>query len=188
MSKILDGLPISLDQVQHNQIRHQWPKCVVKNDHLYYDRDQEQNTQQKVVEHVKTEFKGIADITNGNFQGQYSPIDTVQQINSASGQQVKGEIIEQSIIPIHVMPTPQAPELTHPNDGPHCLTQIFQQRNTHDPNMYTKCRLTPLDHPPQRFVGDHQLMNQQNDTFQINCISHLTILLPHFNHRIKTTC
>ena len=32
--------------------------------------------------------------------------------------------------------------------------------------MYTKCRFTPLDHPPQRSVGDHQLMNHQSDTVQ----------------------
>ena len=93
-----------------------------------------------------------------------SMLDTVQQINSASGQQVKGEIIEQSITPIHVMLIPQAHELTDPNDGPHCPTQIFQQRNIQDPNMYTECRLSPLDHPPQRSVGDHQLMIQQSDT------------------------
>ena len=126
-SKILDGLPISLGQVQHKQIRHKWPKSVAKHDHLYYDRDQEQSTQQKVVGHMKAKFTGIADKMNSEFQGHYSPIDTNQQINSTSGQQVKGEIIEQSIIPIHVMPTPQAQELTGPNEGPHCPIQIFQQ-------------------------------------------------------------
>ena len=92
------------------------------------------------------------------------PLDTDQQINSASSQQVKGETIEQSITPIHVMLIPQAQELTDPNDRPHCPMQIFQQRNTHDPNVYTECRLSPSDYPPQRSVGDHQLMNQQNDT------------------------
>ena len=74
--------------------------------------------------------------------------------------------MEQSITPIRVMPTPQTQGLTDPNDGPCCLMQIFQQRNTHDPNMYTECRLTPSDYPPQRSVGDHQLVNQQNDTVQ----------------------
>ena len=136
----------------------------MKNDHLYYDRDQGQNTQQKVVGHMKAKFTGIADIMNDEFQGQYPPIDTVQQINSASSQQVKGEIIEQSITPIHVMLTPHAQELTGSNDRPHCLMQIFQQRNTHDRNVYTECRLTPSDHQPLRSVHDHQLMNQQNDT------------------------
>ena len=82
-----------------------------------------------MVGHTKAKFTGIADIVNGEFQGHYSPVDTVQQINSANGQQVKGEIIEQSITPIHVMPTPQAQELTDANDEPHCLMQIFQQRN-----------------------------------------------------------
>ena len=47
VSKILGGLLISSGQVQQEQIRYQWPKSVVKNDHLYYDRDQEQNAQQK---------------------------------------------------------------------------------------------------------------------------------------------
>ena len=54
--------------------------------------------------------------------------------------------------PIHVIPTPQTQELTDPNDGPHCLTQIcqHQQRNIHDPNIYT-----PLDHPHHKIIGDH---------------------------------
>ena len=119
-----------------------------------------------MVGHMKAKFTGITDIANGEFLGQYSPIDTVQQINSASGQQVKGEIIEQNIPPIHVMPTSQAQELTDPNDRPCYPMQVFQQRNIHDPNMYTECRLTPLDNPPQRSVGDHQLVNQQSDTVQ----------------------
>ena len=42
---------------------------MVKNDHLYSDRDQEQNTQEKVVGHMKAKFTGIADITNSEFQG-----------------------------------------------------------------------------------------------------------------------
>ena len=64
------------------------------------------------------------------------------------------------------MPTPQAQEFTDPNDGPCCPMQIFQQRNIHNPDVYTECRLTPLDHPPQRSVGDYQLMNHQSDTEQ----------------------
>ena len=56
--------------------------------------------------------------------------------------------MEQSITPIHVMTTPQAQELTDLNDGPHCPMQIFQQRNTHNPNMYSGCRLSPLEYPP----------------------------------------
>ena len=35
---------------------------------------------------MKANFTGIADITNGEFHGHYSPIDTDQQINSASAQ------------------------------------------------------------------------------------------------------
>ena len=77
---------------------------------------------------------------------------------------MKGEIIEQSITSIHVMMTPQAQELADPSDELHCLMQIFQQRNIHDPNVYKECRLTPLDHPSQRSVGYHQLMNNQSDT------------------------
>ena len=46
---------------------------------------------------MKAKFTGIADMADGEFQGQYSPIDTVRQINTANGQQVKEEIIEQSI-------------------------------------------------------------------------------------------
>ena len=77
---------------------------------------------------------------------------------------MKGEIIEQHITPIHVMLTPQAQQLIDPNDRPCCIMQIFQQRNNHNPNVYTECRLTHLDHPPQRSVGDHQLMHHQSDT------------------------
>ena len=75
---------------------------------------------------MKAKLTGIADITNGEFRGQYSPIDTVQQTNTANGQHMKGEIIEQRIGPIHVMPTPQTQELMDTNDGPHCLMQTFQ--------------------------------------------------------------
>ena len=102
-----------------------------------------------MVGHMKAKFTGIADVANSEFRGQYSPIDTVQQINSANAQQVKGEIIEQSIIPIHVMLTPQAQDLMDTNDRPHCPTQIFQQRNNHDPNVYTECRLTHSDPHPR---------------------------------------
>ena len=92
------------------------------------------------------------------------PLDIDQQINSAKSQQVKGEAKVQSITPIHVMLTPQAWELTDPNDGTHYLTQIFQQTNTHNPNVYSQSRLYPLDYPPQRSLGGHQLINQQNGT------------------------
>ena len=77
---------------------------------------------------------------------------------------MNGEIIQQSITPIHVMWTPETQELTDPNDRPHCPMPIFKQRNIHDPNMDTECRLTPSDHPPQRSVGDHELMHHQSDT------------------------
>ena len=46
-NKILDGLPISVGQVQHGQTRQTWPRAVAENDHSCYDRDQEQCTQQK---------------------------------------------------------------------------------------------------------------------------------------------
>ena len=84
---------------------------------------------------MKAKFTSIADIANGEFQGQYSPIDTVQQINTANRQQVKGGIIEQSVTPIHMMPTPQAQKLTDSNDIPCCPIQTFQQRNIHNSNM-----------------------------------------------------
>ena len=66
------------------------------------------------------------------------------------------------------MPTPQAQELMDSNDRPQCPMQTFQQRNIHNSSMYTECRFTHLDHPPQRTVGDHQLMNlnHQSDTVQ----------------------
>ena len=67
VNKNTDGLPVSLGQVQHEQIRQQWPQAVVENDHLCYGRDQEQCTQQKSVGHSKARFKGIADMVNGEF-------------------------------------------------------------------------------------------------------------------------
>ena len=115
---------------------------------------------------MKAKFTGIADIANGEFQGQYSPINTVQQINTANGQQVKGEIIEQSITTIHVISTPQTQDLMDSNDGPHYQTQALQQRNIHNRNAYTECTFTPLDHPPLRTIGDHQLLNHQSDIMQ----------------------
>ena len=39
MGKILDGLPVSLGQTQHEHIQHQWPNFVPKNDHLHYNRE-----------------------------------------------------------------------------------------------------------------------------------------------------
>ena len=64
------------------------------------------------------------------------------------------------------MPTPQDQELTDLNDGPSYLTQSFQQTNTHNPNTYPECRLSPPDYPLQRSAGDHQIIDQQNDTVQ----------------------
>ena len=72
-NKTLDGLSISLGQVQHNQIRQKWPRAIAENDHSCYDRDQEQCTQQKSVGHAKARFRGIADITDGEFQCHYAP-------------------------------------------------------------------------------------------------------------------
>ena len=86
-NKILDGLLISLGQVQHKQIRQKWPRAIVENDHLCYTRDQEQCAQQKSVRHAKARFTGIANITNGEFQGHYALLGTDQQINSANSQQ-----------------------------------------------------------------------------------------------------
>ena len=140
-NKNLDGLPMSLGQIQHEQIRQQWPRVIAEKDHLCYNRGQEQCTNQKSVGHAKARITGIADMVNGEFQGHYAPLDTDQQINSAKGQQVKGETKVQSITPIHVRPTLQARELTDPNYGPHYLTQIFQQVNTHNPNAYSDSRL-----------------------------------------------
>ena len=102
-----------------------------KNYHLHYNREPAQNTQQNMVVDMKAKFTGIDDIVNGEFQGNYSPMDIAQQKNTANGQQVKGENIEQSIAPTHVMPTPKTQELMDSNDGPCCQMQIFQQRNIH---------------------------------------------------------
>ena len=44
MGKILGGLPMSLGQTQQEQIWHQWPNSVLRNDHLHYNRESEQNT------------------------------------------------------------------------------------------------------------------------------------------------
>ena len=89
MGKILDRLPTSLWQTQHEQIWHQWPNSVPKYDHLHYNGESMQNTHHKMVRPMTVKFTGIADIANGEFQGLYSPIDTVQQINTTNGQQVK---------------------------------------------------------------------------------------------------
>ena len=120
----------------------------MENDHSCYDRDQEQCTQEKSMGHTKARFTDIANIINGEFQGHYTPLDNDQQINSANNQQAKGETIVQDITPIHVMPTPQTQELTAPSDGSH----------THNPNVYPECRSFPLDYPPQRSVGDNQVI------------------------------
>ena len=86
--KNLDGLPVRIGQVQHEQIRQQLPGAMAENDHLCYDRDQEQCTQ-----HAKARFTGVADMVNGEYQDHYAPLDTDQQINSPNGQGVKGEAI-----------------------------------------------------------------------------------------------
>ena len=67
MSKFLDGLPMSLGEAQHEQIRNQWPNSVVKNDYLYYGKEQDQNTEQKHIGHMNAKFASIADIANGEF-------------------------------------------------------------------------------------------------------------------------
>ena len=82
-------------------------QLCAKNDHLHYNREPAQNTQHKMVRSMKAKFTGMADIANSEFRGQYSPIDAVKQINTTIGQQVKGQVIEQNIAPIHVIPTPQ---------------------------------------------------------------------------------
>ena len=94
VNKILDGLPISLGEVQHKQIRHQWPGAVAENDHSCYNRDQDQCTQQKAVGYTKAKFTGIADIMNGELQHHYSPLDIAWQINFSNGQQVRGHSTE----------------------------------------------------------------------------------------------
>ena len=99
IGKILDGLPMSIGQIQHEQIWHQWPNSMSKKDHLHYNGEPAQNIHHKMVRSMKAKFTDIVDIANGEFQGQYSPIGTVQQINTTNGQQVKGEVIEQSITP-----------------------------------------------------------------------------------------
>ena len=76
VNKNLDGLPMSLGQVQHEQIEQQCPTAIVENDHPCYNRDQEQCTQQKSEGHAKARFTGIADIINSEFQGYYEPLDT----------------------------------------------------------------------------------------------------------------
>ena len=43
---------------------------------------------------MKAKFTGKADMANDEFRAHYLPIDTVQQINTANGQQVKGEIMD----------------------------------------------------------------------------------------------
>ena len=88
-----------------------------------------------------------------SFQGHYAPLDNDQQINSASSQQAKEETILQCITLIYVMPTQ---EFMAPNDGPH----------THNPDVYSECRPSPLDYPPQRSIVDRQITKQQNDTVQ----------------------
>ena len=108
----------------------------------------------KSVGHAKARFMGIANITNGEFQGHYAPLDNDQQMYSASSQQAKGETIVQSIMPIHVMPTPQAKVLMPPMTDHVLITQMCTQ-SVDLPLWITH---------PQRSIGDHQIINQQNDT------------------------
>ena len=91
----------------------------------FYDRDQDQYTQHISVVHSKTRFKGVADIIHGEFQGHYVPFNTDHQGNFANSQLVKGKAIVQNITPIHVIPTPQAQELTACNDGTCQPTQFL---------------------------------------------------------------
>ena len=59
---------------------HLWPNSVPKNDHVDHNGEPTQNTYHKMVRTMKAKFMGIAYVANGEFQGQYSPIDTIQQI------------------------------------------------------------------------------------------------------------
>ena len=67
MGKILDRLSVSLGQTQHEQIWHQWPNSVPKNDHLHCKGESTQNTQQKMIGPMQANFTAIADILNGEF-------------------------------------------------------------------------------------------------------------------------
>ena len=140
-----------LGQTQQEQIWHLWPNSVPKMITCITTENQHRNSN-KMVGPMKAKFTGIADRVNGDFRGQFLPRDTAQQINTANGKQLKGEIIEQSITAFHLMLTPQTQELMDSNDRPCCPMQIFQQRNINNPNMYTECRFTILDHPPQRTI------------------------------------
>ena len=74
-NKNLDGLPVSLCQVQHKQIMQQCPRAVAENNHPCYDRDQAQCTQCKSVGHARARFTGVAVIIHSGFQGHYAPLD-----------------------------------------------------------------------------------------------------------------
>ena len=43
--------------------------------------------------------------------------------------------------------SPKLEKLTALSDGPHSSTQISQQVNTHNPNVYSESRLSPMDFP-----------------------------------------
>ena len=79
-SMILNGLPVSLGQAQHKQIRHNGLILCKKWSLTPWQRSRTEYPTE-MVGHMKAEFTGIADIANIEFWGQYWPIDTVKQIN-----------------------------------------------------------------------------------------------------------
>ena len=52
--------------------------------------------------------------------------------------------------------------------GKYCKLTTIERRKYRTEYCTSECRFTPLDHPPQRTIGDHQLMNMnhQTDTVQ----------------------
>ena len=56
---------MSIGQAQHEGIRLLWPKAIAENVYPFYDRDQDQCTQQNSVVHSEARFTGVADIING---------------------------------------------------------------------------------------------------------------------------
>ena len=57
MGKIADELSVSLGQTQQEQIWHQWPHSVPKNDCLHYNGERAQNTQQNGRTHESKTFR-----------------------------------------------------------------------------------------------------------------------------------
>ena len=86
MNKNIDGLPMSLGQVQNEQIRLQWPRSIVEIDHLCHEQRPRAMHQAKSVGHAKARFTGIAYMVNSAFQGHYTPLNIDQQITSVNGQ------------------------------------------------------------------------------------------------------